>query len=342
MPLLHIANTNFEWELAQNQPVSLIQAIEHHPISLQLQFLPLLYADPLDGIAVTALPGPEFTCTHRLHLLSDTSFPYEHIESWGASPSTAAWAATQHIACRVPSKEIARKVNSKAFSFTHSPKLPGSALLHSGREVHEWCATVEGPKVLKTCFGFSGRGHLLLPCPPETLKRFIEKEFQQCHPIIGEPWVVRTLDFSTQWIIHPNQQITYLGETICVNSPRGQYLETQVGGALQLPEHFLEKHKEIAFPILQKMATEGYFGNVGIDAMIYNHDRLQPIVEINARKTMGYVALKLQQTRFPKQTISLSYQSASQLANLLPHSVAKQDGSLVKFAKQLVINTHSR
>jgi hypothetical protein len=242
----------------------------------------------------------------------------------------------------MPQLDLVRKVNSKAFSFTHSPKLPGSALLHSEKEVLDWCAAIEGPKVLKACFGFSGRGHLLLPCPPEQLKRFIAKEFQYNHPIIGEPWVARTLDFSTQWWIDRNQQISYLGETICVNSARGQYLETHVGDVLHSHVRFVEEHKESAFPILQKMAAEGYFGNVGIDAMIYNNDTLQPIVEINARKTMGYVALKLQQTRFPKQTISLSYQSASQLANLLPNSLVKQDGSIVKFAKQLVINVHSR
>src|SRR6185437_11611483 len=99
-----------------------------------------------------------------------------------------------------------------------------------------------------------------------------------------------TLDFSTQWIIDTDKQITYLGETVCINSSRGQYLETHVGRVLQSQMRFVEKHKEIAFPILQKMAEENYFGNVGIDAFIYNQDSLQPIVEINARKTMGYVA----------------------------------------------------
>lgn len=343
MPLLHIVNANFEWELAQDTPISLQQAIEQHPVLLQLQFLPLLYAGPQDGIAVTAVPADSFKCPQPLHLLSGSdTLPYDQIESWGATKSLQSWAETQRIPLRQPPLEVVRHVNSKAFSFDAGPKLPGAELLYTEEDVLRWSISTKGPKVLKTCFGFSGKGHLHLPCAPETLSRFVQKEFQRKRPVIGEPWVRRVFDFSTQWFITPGGQISYLGETICVNSPRGQYQETRVGNVFGRYASFLEKHLDSAFPILQHMAAEGYFGNVGIDAMIYENDRLQPIVEINARKTMGYVALKLQQTRFPKQTIALSYRTTSDCINLLPKSVVKTNGSLVKFAKQLVINLHSR
>ena len=58
------------------------------------------------------------------------------------------------------------------------------------------------------------------------------------------------------------------------------------------------------------MLCLGYFGNVGIDAMVYrseNGPQLHPIVEINARKTMGFAALELQKRHFPNKTITLSF-----------------------------------
>jgi len=329
MGLLHIANTNFEWELTQKEPASLEQVIEHHSISMQLQFLPLLYAQPGDEIGVTHLPNN----SHNFHLLSQPG-RHERVESWGASLSVQAWAKKHNIAYDIPPWEVVRTVNSKAFSFTMSPKLPLAALLYSQKEVEQWMSSVNGAKVLKSCFGSAGRGHLFVPCEQKKLEAFLMREGL---PVIGEPWVNRLIDFSTQWIIHQSGEIEFLGETECINDARGQYRENRVGEVLKEYRHFVDHHKEIAFDLLQKMFQMGYFGNVGFDAMIYENNKLHPVIEINARKTMGFVALKLQQTRFPKQTISLSYVTNSPKENLLPDSIVRADGSLVKFHKKLVV-----
>lgn len=334
MTLLHIANTNFEWELVQKKAVRLEQAIEQYQIPLQLQFLPVLYAGPGDGVAVSCLPGEPFQSSHPLHLLSQPG-KYQKVESWGASLSVQAWAKERNLTYEMPPWEIVRKVNSKEFSFSESRKLHNAALLHTEKEVEQWIASVEGRKVLKSCFGTAGRGHLFVPCEPEKLKSFLNREG---FPMIGEPWVDRVIDFSTQWVIEQNEKIVFLGTTECVSDARGQYVENRVGNILAEYQRFIDEHKEIALDILQKMAALGYFGNVGFDAMIYENDKLHPVVEINARKTMGYVALKLQQMRFTKQMISLSYVNDSQNTNLLPNSIVRADGSRVVFAKKLVIS----
>jgi hypothetical protein len=146
------------------------------------------------------------------------------------------------------------------------------------------------------------------------------------------------VDFSTQWLIHQNRSIHYLGHTLCLSNSKGQYQGTIVGSKLPIKPIFLDQHKEIALELLHQMKEFGYYGHVGFDAMIYNKNRLHPIVEINARKTMGFVALKIQQTRFPKQAITVSYQQTSGNANLLPDKVFKADGSPLYFKKQLIIN----
>ena len=120
--------------------------------------------------------------------------------------------------------------------------------------------------------------------------------------VIGEPWVERVLDFSSQWHIDKNtKEYSYIGASVCKNSSRGIYR-----GSLVAPEEKLfasykelwQEHLEHAKRALKKMASLGFFGNVGFDAMIYLHPssdkkQLQPILEINARKTMGWVAVEL-------------------------------------------------
>jgi hypothetical protein len=333
MSFLHIANANFESELAIAKPTTVAALIQSHPIFLQLQFLPLLYAGPDDGIAVTHAPSSFF---HRVHLLDEKTFSYESVESWGASQSIATWAEKRKLSYRMPKWDVVKQVNSKAFSFTESLKLPGSELIHTLAELEQWEQKIEGPKVLKTCFGVSGKGHLFLPSPH--MKKFAEQEFAAGRPLIAQPWVERKLDFSTQWIIH--QKIEFLGATVCVNDQRGRYNSNRVGDLPFLFGKyfpFLELHKEKVFPILQKMAALGYFGNVGIDAMIWGNDQLHPVVEINARKTMGWVALEISKRRFPKQTIALSYLTKSNLDNLLPDAIVQKDGSLLHFPKKLVV-----
>ena len=330
--VLHIANANFESELAASKPQTVAGLIQSHPIFLQLQFLPLIYKEPSDDIAVTHQINP--SC----HLLDENHFAYERVESWGFSPSIAAWAKQKKLSYTMPDWEVVKLVNSKAFSFSHASKLPGAALVHTIDELKKWEQTIEGPKVLKTCFGVSGKGHLFLPSPH--LQKFAEFEFRAGRPLVAEPWVDRKLDFSTQWMIHRDQTIEYFGATICINDQRGKYNSNRVGDLPFLFGKyfpFLLRHQESVFPILQKMAALGYFGNVGIDAMIWGSDRLHPVVEINARKTMGWIALEISKRHFPKQTIALSYVSKSNLTNLLPDSIMQKNGKLLQFSRKLVV-----
>ena len=128
MTFLHIANTHFESELEEKQ--------RENPIFLQLQFLPLLYADKQDGIGVTHAPHPSFI-EPKWHLLSGNDFPYSQVESWGSSPTIAAWAKKHHLTYLMPPWEVVKLVNSKAFSFTESPKLPHAALIHTWDELQK-------------------------------------------------------------------------------------------------------------------------------------------------------------------------------------------------------------
>jgi hypothetical protein len=325
------------------------------PIYLQLQFLPFLYADENDAILVSHPPPPEYETIRKEHglpnltvytfdtLLSDTDL---QVDPWGHSELIAQWAASQHLHCPMPSWEIVKTVNSKAYSFAHSKNLAGSALLHNKQEADAWLKRTEGiQRVLKTCFGVSGRGHMHIPSETSSSSKkidlFFEKEFRCNRPVIAEPWVDRILDFSTQWIISPQKQTEYAGATLCMNDPKGQYRSNTVGSedsvfGPYLP--FLLQHKEAVQGILHNMAHLGYFGHVGIDAMLYldietRSAQLQPIVEINARKTMGWAAILFQKKHFPDCFVELQYRSGS--CGILPSKIAISNGDQLEFRRNI-------
>lgn len=330
---LHIANTFFEEELSGKLTGSLSQAFYKHPIYLQLQFLPILYAEPDDWLFASDPPPEE--CA--LHLFSEKNCQGRFkIESWGASRLIKAWAKKHGHLYDIPDWDVVKKVNSKLFSFTHSVPLDGAKILYDETQTRKWMQNVKQDKVLKTVFGVSGRGHMHIKNNDfawEAVLRVLRREWEAGYPVIAEPWVDRVLDFSTQWLIEKSGALYYYGATLCHNDERGQYAKSEIG--VDVP--FLQEHIEHAIPVLEEMGACGYFGNVGCDAMVYrtkDEDKvLHPIVEINARKTMGWAALIHQQKHYPDQRIVWSFLPGKK--GILPTSLLLSNGKQVNFSRNL-------
>jgi hypothetical protein len=286
MPSLHICNTFFESELESEEELPLAFWMNSHPVVSMLQTLPRLYGTTLDLVWPEGCDGAS------------------SIESWGASKAIDAWAKEKKISYSMPDWEIVKEVHSKVFSFLASPRLPGAELLQNEREVLLWIEKTPGQKVLKTAFGTAGRGHFHIP-GKGNLAAFLKREFAKGLPLIGEPWMERTLDFSTQW-----KNGEFLGATVFENTPNGSYRATIAGPRSEIfgpYEWALEEHLAVAQPIVQQIYARGFFGHLGVDAYVYDKELLQPVVEINARKTMSWVALALQQKKDPGKTLRLSF-----------------------------------
>lgn len=328
MKTLHICNTFFEWELNSALAPSLNQAFDAHPIFTQLQFLPFLYASKSDYVFITKKPSDAFW--HKLRSLSkdhpqpffseDASFHCDQLESWAPSLLIKKWATDHDIPYEIPPWDIIRSIHSKVFAFSLCP-LPGGAILHDERELHHWLKQQKGQVVLKAALSSSGRGHLIFLAPSfdeQKAQSFVNKEWSKQLPVVAQPWMHRVLDFSTQWEITPDQQVKYLGATICENDGMGRYQASIVG---DLQTYFssypsaLDEQINFVRKILPKIMQLGYFGSLGFDAMIFktadNRLHLHPLVEINARKTMGWAALKIQQKHFPEKTVRMSYTNSA-------------------------------
>jgi hypothetical protein len=335
MPVLHVANTSFEEEIEKN--LIFPDSVQSHPMYLQLQFLPFLYGEEEDLVLTTSVPEAGYF--ERLkalglrppkmtHTMPEKSF----VNCWGVTASVSKWAKDNHLILDGPVPETVKKVNSKVFSFLHAPKLKNSALLHNFEELISWFDSFSGKKVLKTCYGVSGKGHFHLHSLNDpSLLAYAKREWEKNLPLIAEPWVERQMDFSTQWYLHKDGSKDYIGFTICENDSRGHYLGTIIG--TKEPEQ-LKEHITTAEKVLNEIKKEGYFGHVGFDAMIYENGNLHPIVEINARKTMGWVALAFHSRYFPHRSLAIRLTKKTQkIGSLLPTSTNK-----ICFQRQLCVD----
>ena len=139
--------------------------------------------------------------------------------------------------------------------------------------------------------------------------------------IRDRPWVNRLFDFSTQWIVS-KEKIVCLGATSFENHPSGSYLATLAGKPFLQYEWALQNHMSVVEPLMREIAEMGFFGNLGVDAFVYQQggvEKLQPIVEINGRKTMSWVALMIQQKQFPNQILRFSFEKGA--GGLLPQKL---------------------
>lgn len=356
MNLIHVANTDFEFELADPSSYSIPQSQARFLHCLQLQYLPLLYAGPNEKVIVTSLPDEKFI----EHLLSLKLWKQEELpqcvewdrfapssettcQSWGYSNYLKKWALKTKILYEMPDWEVVRIVNSKEFSFEFNRNLEGARLIYSREDLKTWFKDWKGPKLLKTCFGFSGKGHFFInpDHPIDPIIQFCEKEWKQHRPLIGEPWLDRLFDFSTQWYLSKEGMVQYIGATVFETLPNGSYVGTKAGPSpliFQPYESYLNEHLDFVKSVLQTVVDKGYFGYVGIDAFLYRHSnqiKLYPVVEINARRTMSLVALLLQKRWFPDQAIQLNYTATEEGSRLLPSSITDKKKGILQFRRQL-------
>ncbi len=347
----HIANTNFEEELSSDRITPYIDSIKTHPVYLQLEFLPILYADPEDVILVTHLPPASFLQAYstlfpvpKLATLEETlNSSYRSLESWGYSLALKDLSKEKNLHYPMPDYRIVKKVHSKAFPLDFAPRKAESLLLHSEEEVQKWIEKTPYPKVLKKLFSHSGRGHLVLLSPNNPphakIDAFLNEEFQNRLPIRAERWLEKVFEFSTQWLVS-NENISLIGIAVFGSNSKGSYEYTKVGNEVDifgeyLP--FLQQHLNAAKPFLQQVSKEGYFGNMGLDALVYRENgkcALYPITEANARKTMSLAALLFQKRNFQGRMMQFSFIKKNADFSLLP-SFLEENGKQFRFSRGL-------
>jgi hypothetical protein len=221
---------------------------------------------------------------------------------WGWTPSAVAMGeqVCAVVAQPVPFGTVAR-VNSKLWSHSLEVELgwaqPGAAIASTFEELRERVASAcpgAGDKwVIKSAFGFAARDRVLGrgPSIDAPQAKWSERRLHKGERLIFQPWLEVVREYGIVMEISPGGAYDIHGISDLQTNGAG----TGKGYILGRPpsQHRLAELEKIAGIVGERIFQEGYYGPVGIDAL--EHSRgLHPLLEINARYTMGFVALAVE------------------------------------------------
>ncbi|MCZ8520446.1 hypothetical protein [Paenibacillus sp. KR2-11] len=197
----------------------------------------------------------------------------------------------------LPKLEVVKEVNSKLYSHrllerigqrTYGVQVDSAeALMLLGKQLLE-----SGAFLIKDPFGVSGKGNLLIGSEGmlERIAAHLRKQESAGRrtEFLAEPFLDKRDDFSSQWFIGEG------GENTLLSVQRMRNDGMNYGGSESADEpfrHWLEEqgYYGILQDALGHLYRDGYTGYVCFDSMVLQGGELVPIVEINARKSMGLI-----------------------------------------------------
>lgn len=304
-------NVDFEMELATgDKPYrvpGLLESINQH-LTKRLMWL----AKRGDAILFHRLPERNISETARMRGLAiktlETPFRKDEyvFSPWGWSKRIVEIGLRSNAIMEFPSLEIVRRVNSKLWS--HSIErdlgcdLKGSAVAESIDELYEIvakaCPFPNDKWVIKSSFGFAARGRVLGrgPLVQYAQATWAKREFNRSGPLLFQPWVDVTREYGVVMMVDKEGGHQFLGvsdlQTNGAGTGIGYLLGRQISPMRRLQ---LERFAEI---VCARLVAEGYYGPAGFDALEHSGGLL-PILEINARYTMGFVAVEVERHLCP-------------------------------------------
>ena len=160
--------------------------------------------------------------------------------------------------------------------------------------------------LIKSPYSSSGRGLIWLPPAKlaQSERQLLAGMLKRQKQISIEKALDKLLDFSMQFEITAEGKTQFLGYSIFQTNAKGAYEKSFLDSQERLEKQiisFIDKEllfqtQRIATAMIQKIYAPYYRGTIGVDMLIYNAGgscRLHPCVEINMRKNMGYLAIRL-------------------------------------------------
>ncbi len=270
------------------------------------------------------LPVQTYACWEELK-------PYSIVNPWQSCSLLEKELSEKQCNLRFPYNWLKKDLDSKAFSLNFYTPSFDSFLIQTKEDILPYLENKQGKYVLKTKLGQSGQGHYFFQAQ-DLLdhKTFPDIDYESARL---EKWVDRVYDFSSQWLL--DDKVCLLGICELINNSKGVYQASIFPRINQEYDDFIEEHLCFTRPIMNDLYLKGYRGHLGIDSFIYrdgNQFKLCPIIEINPRKTMGYVALFL--AHHFNKTCMIELGDGSSPYFLLPKSITINNQPLV-FKKNL-------
>ncbi|MFV9644351.1 MAG: hypothetical protein ACNYWU_00875 [Desulfobacterales bacterium] len=197
----------------------------------------------------------------------------------------------------LPEFNTVKKVNSKFFSHDLSKRLfenSDGQIAHSAKELLYLGKGVlkKSSFLIKAPFGVSGKGNFLITS--ESLLKGIAKHLERQEKkgkqtkILLEPLLDKHIDFSCHFAINHTGTMDFITIQQMENT-NFSFSSIHTGS----PDLLKRLEKSGYFNNVEKIARalyhQGYYGYVCLDSMMLKDETIIPIIEINARKSMGLI-----------------------------------------------------
>lgn len=319
---LFLGNYEFEHHLGPAAPRVLSAQIRRLNAEMAYCLVPL--AQPEDCVWAPEPPDPGYS-----QHLEEIGLPGVRIVSrtedivretalipWGWVKSAEDWAARHGCVYESPDLATVAQVNSREFSSELEAEwnvgLPGARAIRTPQELDS--ALTEGAKlrdgwVIKANFGMSARERILVrrsPPRPQDIQ-WARHRLERNEPLFFEPWVECVSEFGCQFSVPQSGPPLLEGVTGLLTDAQGTYRGSRLfGEAESRPSHLPPPGVlEVVEGAVRRVQQQGYVGPVGIDVMQYRTSDgeigWRPLQDINARLTMGRVALGLRRLLGPDE-----------------------------------------
>lgn len=229
---------------------------------------------------------------------------------WGWTPSAAAAGARAGAIVRAIPFATVKRVNSKLWSHALEVELGiahrGAALAATFEELEEAvaraCPQAEDKWVVKSPYGFAARDRVLGrgPSLEEAQAKWCRRRLALGETLIFQPWLEVRREYGVVLEIFADGTFEIYG----ISDLRTNGAGTGTGYILGRPPAAarVAALEDIARVVSERLFKEGYCGPVGIDALEHAGG-LHPLLEINARYTMGFVAVAVERSLKPAAPI---------------------------------------
>jgi len=180
--------------------------------------------------------------------------------------------------------------------------------------------------VVKEAFGVSGKGIAVLESERrmDRLHGLVAKQVlrsgQERIAFVVEDWVAKKCDLNYQFTVGRDGSVAF-------DFVKELFTDGGVHKGHRMPARLsvaqVDELTDTAQRLGKKLAADGYFGVVGVDAMVDPDDRLYPVVEINARNNMSTYQVRLQERFVGAGQVALARHYPLRLTEPLGFTVAR-------------------
>ncbi len=337
MSQVFFGNFDFEYLLARGNHFSLPASIKR--INAELAICWMLVAQEGDSLVLPQAVDKEFWDRMQLTgfpsvnpILLEKSLPSKslHFTPWGWSKEMVQFAERNHLQFNAPPLEAVQQANSRKFSALLEEEfqvaLPEARMVTSFEEFSKAVQQLptENPRwVVKNEFSNSARERIIGQGTniTEAEQNWMTKRWKKNNTLFFEPWVNAIEEAGIHFTIpmkeETEEKIIFDGVTPLFTDASGRYCGSRV-----VPHNnktFIPTWQtaiDVGFKVATRLQAIGYFGPIGIDAMHFRQldgsVGLRPLQEINARWTMGRLALGLRKLLQPEEVASWLHLSSNE------------------------------